>query len=74
MTEVAKYSTLNPGERLSRSQGLIDRLQNSARNIQTKTGSRDLFKEWNFEVATKPIQLEGRQLVDEQLLFGGKET
>ncbi|XP_037028575.1 protein piwi-like [Bradysia coprophila] len=66
MKTVAKFTRLNPTERILRSQALIHRLRNNEK-------CQEIFKECEFQLDTNPTKITGRRLIDESVIFGGQQ-
>ncbi|KAG4079046.1 hypothetical protein HA402_001701 [Bradysia odoriphaga] len=62
MNEVAKHTRLSPGDR-------IKKLMDFNKRLQTTPGSMANFDEWNFQLDTQLVELKGRQLPMEEILF-----
>lgn len=67
MKDIAKYTKLNPKDRIDSLIGFNRRLQNS-------TKSQDNFNQWNFRLDKDLVKVPGRCLQNERIIFGnGKQ-
>lgn len=66
MSAVALYTRLPPRPRIEKLKAFNKRLQQTEESVEN-------FKEWNFSLATDLVEVSGRQLVCENILFGNKK-
>ncbi|XP_037033212.1 protein aubergine-like isoform X2 [Bradysia coprophila] len=66
MSAVAIYTRLAPKARVERLNAFNQRLQNTTESVNN-------FKEWNFVLDKDMVQVNGRQLPNEKILFGGNK-
>lgn len=67
MRAVADYTRLSPAARLQRLISFNERLRQT-------NGSKENFKEWNFELDKNLIEVSGRCLQNESIYFGNNKT
>lgn len=63
MEDVAKYTRLNPRERIAKLLKFNERLQTTIESVKN-------FEDWNTKLDRQMLQLEGRQLAAETIYFG----
>lgn len=63
MAKVAETTRMDPAARMQKSQSLIKLLHGNEK-------SRQIFKDYNFQVEATPTQLTGRRLLDETVILG----
>ncbi|KAG4066173.1 hypothetical protein HA402_014473 [Bradysia odoriphaga] len=66
MSAVAIYTRLAPKARVERLNAFNQRLQSTTESVNN-------FKEWNFVLDKDMVQVNGRQLPNEKILFGGNK-
>ncbi|XP_037029496.1 protein aubergine-like [Bradysia coprophila] len=67
MSAVAVYTRLAPKARIDRLNAFNQRLQNTAESTLN-------LKEWNFTLDKNMVQVNGRQLANEKIVFGNNKT
>lgn len=66
MEDVAKYTRLNPADRIAKLMDFNRRLQTCQRSVQN-------LEDWGCELDTQMVQLNGRELPMETVLFGNSK-
>lgn len=66
MSAVALHTRLAPRPRM-------EKLQAFNRRLQSTKESLDNLKEWNFSLDKDLVVVSGRQLPNEQIVFGGNK-
>lgn len=67
MSAVAVYTRLAPKARIERLNAFNHRLQSTAESVAN-------LNEWNFTLDKNMVQVNGRQLPNEKIVFGGNKT
>lgn len=66
MSTIETYTRLAPKERIERLNAFNQRLQRTDESVKN-------LKEWNLMLDMDMVQVNGRQLPNERLLFGDKK-
>lgn len=65
MRSMSEYTRMDPRTRIAK---LLEFNQRLARTPE----STEVFREWNFELDSKLVEVEGRILKNENIVFGDK--
>ncbi len=65
MREIASITRVTPNQR-------VDSLNKFCRNLTDSKEAKDVLGNWGLTLDTKPLQLKGRALDDEEIVFGKK--